>query len=476
MSEFKTDTLGEASPLLCDTVERRPYQAYCATEISSCPPSPDILVPSPLRIRKVHSQQADTDTQATDTDASEQNTSLVHAATFSLDKHFNFARVFTSEKYRKKQTKPTNQNELLKCTASATADHIAPPPTPRGSHLAVDNATVYHQAPSRPRMQQLEYIDCSPERSIPRKPVPRNGWSLGSSYRPLPAVPFEDVALENLNSDEPVYEDENLEFQLEKPTLAGERLEVQDGQAASKYSKPIYNNSHEPLLDPCDHTTTATVEPELVFKEPFSILGSTLCSPHVRESRPAVQSRVCDQPPLPTELHMLHNPSSDTDTPIVPQRAHSKDKDLRYQPEQLPSRISRLQSPSNHDTHITPFDSPTLPLRHPAPSFHSYLETHNGPRPPPWGSYDTLALQRRERSAYRERAQHLVDRFAADTMTTTTPFYPKSLSTHSLHTDPSREVQEYREQILSVYPDMAFSGDKGGETGARTRACCCLVM
>jgi hypothetical protein len=35
-----------------------------------------------------------------------------------------------------------------------------------------------------------------------------------------------------------------------------------------------------------------------------------------------------------------------------------------------------------------------------------------------------------------------------------------------------KEVEEYKEQVMSVYPDMAFDGSagKGG------RSCCCVVM
>jgi hypothetical protein len=57
--------------------------------------------------------------------------------------------------------------------------------------------------------------------------------------------------------------------------------------------------------------------------------------------------------------------------------------------------------------------------------------------------------------------------------TDSTSVYQKSISTDSLGKDPLREVEEYREQILGVYPDMEFNDEAG--RGDR-RWCCCVLM
>jgi hypothetical protein len=50
--------------------------------------------------------------------------------------------------------------------------------------------------------------------------------------------------------------------------------------------------------------------------------------------------------------------------------------------------------------------------------------------------------------------------------------YQRNYSPDSLCKDPMREVQEYRQQIRRVYPDMEFDG----EAGSGGRGCCCNVM
>jgi hypothetical protein len=51
--------------------------------------------------------------------------------------------------------------------------------------------------------------------------------------------------------------------------------------------------------------------------------------------------------------------------------------------------------------------------------------------------------------------------------------YQKSIFSDSVGKVPSREVEQYREQILGVYPDMEFNRDNGlGDP----RWCCCVVM
>jgi hypothetical protein len=51
--------------------------------------------------------------------------------------------------------------------------------------------------------------------------------------------------------------------------------------------------------------------------------------------------------------------------------------------------------------------------------------------------------------------------------------YQKSVSSESLGKDPSREVEEYREQILGVYPDMEFNVEVDRSDWGW---CCCILM
>lgn len=87
-----------------------------------------------------------------------------------------------------------------------------------------------------------------------------------------------------------------------------------------------------------------------------------------------------------------------------------------------------------------------------------------GPRSPPWGSYHTLEMQRRQRGETRERTQALMYRRLQSTQRLDDDGYGKSRM--------RREVDEYREQVLGVYPDMEFNRE-AGKSGVEY---CCILM
>jgi hypothetical protein len=100
----------------------------------------------------------------------------------------------------------------------------------------------------------------------------------------------------------------------------------------------------------------------------------------------------------------------------------------------------------------------------------SLIDLRAGPRLPPWVSFDDLQQQRHTRSDIREREDARLYRMTADRGSSTSK---GSDSTNSLHENMmQREVEEYREQVLRVYPDMEFDGS----AGLGGRSCCCLVM
>jgi hypothetical protein len=192
-----TGAFNEAFTLLCDTTESQSYQAYCATEVPSCPPSPETLIPSPLRVRNAHSQQIHMNTQTTSIDASEQETYLIQAATHIPDNHADLARSVTKGRHSAKQTQWTNQRGYLKLL------HRQPRITLHsirhaGSHLlAIDEVTVYDQTLPSPRVQQLKQTGIVTKHTIPRKSIPHDEDTKEMSCRPLPLVPLEKAALES---------------------------------------------------------------------------------------------------------------------------------------------------------------------------------------------------------------------------------------------------------------------------------------
>ncbi|UPX12818.1 uncharacterized protein EKO05_0003354 [Ascochyta rabiei] len=108
----------------------------------------------------------------------------------------------------------------------------------------------------------------------------------------------------------------------------------------------------------------------------------------------------------------------------------------------------------------------TLPR--PLPSSLRVGEPQTGPRQPPWGSLEDLEEQREKRGDARERVQAKQFRSATLSQATTVG------STDSFGKEKmKKEVEEYKEQVMSVYPDMTFDGNAG--RGGR-RSCCCVVM
>ncbi|EMD60650.1 hypothetical protein COCSADRAFT_99259, partial [Bipolaris sorokiniana ND90Pr] len=193
--DTNTTTLSEALSVLRDTPEIRPCQAYCDTEISSCPPSPENLAPSPLRVRKVYLKQIDMSAQASIVDASEQ-VSLTRVVTSSSDKQVDLPRPVPPENDTREQDQEMSQRSFLGSVSSVTPDHTTQPINPRGSHSLGDHeVTAYDFDPAITRVEPLKHTDGVTGRTIPGKPVPEYRGALGTIYRPLPQVPLEKIKL-----------------------------------------------------------------------------------------------------------------------------------------------------------------------------------------------------------------------------------------------------------------------------------------
>ncbi|EUC45364.1 hypothetical protein COCMIDRAFT_95746 [Bipolaris oryzae ATCC 44560] len=397
-------TLNEVSSLLRDSPEIRPYQAYCDTETSSCPSSPENLSPSPLQVMKVHLKQADMSTQASAIDASEQEISLTRVATSSTEKQVDFPRSFPAGNQTRKRDQGMNQSGFFASVSSATSGHIPQPINPRGSHLQSDDeVTAYDSDPAITRVQLSTQIDRVTELTKPRKPVPENGVEFGTIYRPLPQVPLGKVKVEIQDQPESTYENGCVQCPSQTMGPANKRLEESDGETSLRGRRGGKRKNIE------DETTADSLDrfEEIDF-------GSPNAQPP-RRPEPAFQTCF---------------------------NQHSDELFLQV---------------------------PTYTRPHPASSLHSSTDLQNGPRPPPWGTYDNLALQRRQRNELRGRMQGVPRDVAREPALT----YQQTLSVELRGEGLSREVNEYREQILSVYPDMVFDGHAGD---VERKCGCCSIM
>ncbi|KAL5116872.1 hypothetical protein ACEQ8H_005224 [Pleosporales sp. CAS-2024a] len=164
-------------------------------------------------------------------------------------------------------------------------------------------------------------------------------------------------------------------------------------------------------------------------------------------------------------------------------RTAPKDAMLRYQfgrrpsiqldspqppiPPRSPSRLCRSSAAGAPGKRSTNFSKPLPPTSDNKPA-----RTSPGPRPPPWGSSDNLELHRQTRHNSRDREEARRLRHSASS----SMYKALVLSTDTLpHEVMKREVDEYREQVLRVYPDMEFDGSakEGGRTCFRWL---CVVM
>ena len=471
---------GEALLSLHDTLARRPYQAYCVTEASSRPSSPDNLIPKPLRTSKTPVLQVLIDAESDETEDCDQNNNLTQTAAGSPAQYVESATLRRTGQYSKRQTFLPNRKPLPERTRSGnTPNHITRAVTPRGSHsLAPSEVTVCDLPSSHPRMQQSTSSNNESDRTGSHKPIKQCGDPLGTYQRPLPPLPLESASV--------IGEQRGIEARSEDVHRSP------DGQVRSEYSQgpnelntpdtqasPLYKRNHyliprRPLPDlPIDispgHSNQSGASDRA---SPLLVVNESLYDTVFGESSIGAQ-----------EHHVLgSNKHESTATDSYEPRGHwndidddmralrrtqPKDANLKYQFGQLPSFGSAsppLISPlrGNYSHSVGNFTNA-------APSFHSSTDIQNGPRPPPWGSYEDLEIQRRQRGDARERAKVRGSRLTADSSSV----YQKSMSTDSLGKDPSREVEEYREQILGVYPDMEFNGEAGrGDRGW----CCCVLM
>ena len=470
---------GEALLLLHDTLPRRPYQAYCVTEASSRPSSPDNLVPKPLRTSTTPVSRVFIDTESVETEDCDHNKNLTQTAADSPAQYVESATLRRTGQYSKRQTFPPNRKPLPERTRSGnTPNHITRAVTPRGSHsLAPSEVTVCDLPSSHPRMQQSTPSNNESDRIGSHKPIEQCDDLLGTYQRPLPPLPLgaasvideeQEIGARSADiyriSDEPA-RSEYIQGanELNTPNTQAEPL-----SQSNRYLIPRRPLPDLPIDISPDHSSQRTAAQSTssshVIDGPSydAVFGESSIS--AREHRVSGSNA---QEPTATDSYEPRGHWNDIDDDVrALRRTQPKDANLKYQFGQLPS-FSSASPPL-----ISPFRGTFPPLvgnpTNAAPSFHSSTDIQNGPRPPPWGSYEDLEIQRRQRGDARERAKVRGSRLTADSSS----MYQKSMSTDSLGKDPSREVEEYREQILGVYPDMEFNG----EAGRGDRAWCCCVM
>ena len=464
-----TDVPGKALPLPQEKPERKPYQAYCETVTSSSRSSSlDSLVPRPLRISRAPLLHINFDSEPPDNHEFDHNTSLVQAVASVPESSVEHVTLLKTEKEGKAQTIPTNCDTLAD---GAISNHITRVITPRGNHsLASDGVTACDIALSHLRIQQLGSPECVMARTIPRRPILQETRHSRTYSRPLPPLPPEedpfqdDHTLEEDAHDEEGHEQGFRRAASQIATLIPGCLK-RTRRARRRLLPSPYDSVQ--VTEPKEDIALETLQPSDSLKPPLR--------PYMRDSNSVPRQDVLYGRAQSIAADASHVPRGhwpNVDSTHAPRRTQPKDAKPKYPYIQLPSQAPDIPPPT--PPHRTIY---TQPADHSAqtaavattPSFRSSLDISKGPRPPPWGSYDNLELQRRQRSEARASVQTHGVRSTTDSALT----YQKSHSTDSLGKGPARAIEEYREQILGVYPDMAFDGEASkGERGC----CCCVLM
>ena len=460
-----------------DTPFRRPYQAYCVTEASSRPPSPDPLVQEPFCASAPPLWPAADRAHFTDTERFEQNNSFIQAAASSPEQYVESVTLSKVEQYSKRQTSPPNGKLLCERTGSGKdPNHITRAVSPRGSHLLASSEVVaYDQPPSHAQLRQLEPSTRTDTRSVSRRPM-EHGNRMGTHQRPLPPLPLGTGSLRSVPNQQDdtwnkeaykeVYEQFHTQKIIPLSKLSSSNTETLPRWKSAEYLIPRRSLPDPPI--PCVWSRGTAPEGKIT---PLSSTGhpyvATVCESSRNLWERSISSDYAqNRPSARQNISRGHWEDIDNDVRAL-QQVQDEHASQGYNSGRLPSHKLALPSliSQQRDSSLQPVHF----LANPAPSFHSSSDIQNGPRPPPWGSYEDLEIQRRQRGDARERTNVQLNRLTADSAS----MYQKSISSESVGKVPSREVEQYREQILGVYPDMEFNRDDGlGDP----MWCCCVVM
>lgn len=479
-----------------------PYQAYCETISSSRPQSPDVFTTPPTHSEPFKPVQS----SRTATYTARITTRKTNGLSVSTS---------TSRETYPQQIAPSIKSSIA---AGTDRDHETPAqrtslhgyalstnryrtvslnPTPRGSQSGHGSGTMSrNRTPSLSQAHQANGSLRPPSQSITTRTPLRQKRYGRMNYHPLPPLPPSPP-------DTPVSAP-SIHQSLGNTTVNFSRGEIK----RKSVQQQVYNKvlPHQPCADshvtPPVHPDASLAEATAGHERPQSKASrrtvtfaddTTISS---RSSSPDHHSRVYDrtlrqsksfssEPQTRSSLRLCRSYDSLLAAGIAPEndariqasrRTAPKDFQHRYAFGQRP--VSRVVPPPNLGRTCNPNYNPRLStskaqyrglatLPRPPRSSLRVSETQTGPRQPPWGSLDNLEERRERRVDAREREQ--VKQFRAATLSEATTLG----STDSFGRDKlKKEVEEYKEQVMSVYPDLTFDGNAGKEG----RRCCCAVM
>lgn len=498
---------GDQEPAVFAVETKTPYQAYCETVSSSRPQSPDVFTTPPTHSEPFQPAQSPKKLTyiARITTRRATVSSVVTSSSEAIGSEENAAPTTlpTSSKICDQST-PACQVPLQGDTAAASRYHTVSRSTlPRGSHSGgTAESTSRNRTPSLSQVQQANIYPAPTTPTITKRTPLRQKRYGRMNCHPLPPLPPPPpVTPLYAPSDKQDLGEQTINFSRgeikKKSALQQMQVKVRHQPRANLYSPiPVLStgNHHDVNLE---NTTAGHERPQSKVSR-RTVTFADDATQSSRSSSPDHHNHVHDRtlrqskslsigPQTHSSLRLYRSYDSLLGAGILPEddvsssmhasrRTAPKDFNHRYAFGQRP--ISRLAPPptlgrtnnSNYNPRLSTSKAQyrglaTLPR--PLPDSLRVADPQIGPRQPPWGSLGNLEERRERRVDARERRQ--VKQFRAATLSEATTLG----STDSFGREKmKKEVEEYKEQVMSVYPDMAFDGNagKGG------RSCCCAVM
>lgn len=475
----------EISP--CDNEDykaRPPYQAYCVTVASSRPQSPDT-------VSLDYSQSPSQSTQDLCDGAHIDPGWIVAldllpdraAASYPERDHC----IAKTDSIRELQHQRTNSTVGSGKSQWQNLNHIAQTVSPRGSHsLASNDTIVYDGTRSQWQTRHLDVSNKQTPRTILLEPI--DSFELEEMARdsqqstsPLINVQAESKTTLRCETPDSSFSTGDTDLSARSKGLILAKLDEDSDEHLVKIESlaSLDLEAGLSLLDPCGLSKHVELCQKSVADE-TAIVDPTLRPTQtniVREDsfHHNFQGSTCDeqvQLPSTGELYLSRGLRSITSREgWAHRRTIPREAQLRYSFGHRPrERLlgSHTKSPPRREVDAPPtkyFQAPS------SKSFCSSVVVQAGPRAPPWGSYDKLESQRRQRGNTREQSRVMLE---LSDMDSSSMLLEKSQSSQNPGQGlMRREVEDYRHAVLAVYPDMTFEEDvRYGES----ECCCCIVM
>lgn len=493
---------GDYLPVQNTVPTQQHYQAYCET-VSSRSQSPDIFTTPPTHSSPFQAAQISNATTYTARITPRKRAASNALPTTSSASCANQQNTPTTpSKSAGKDSKQDAASRVLgerDTMSTVQYNAVSQPATPRGSHsrASVDAMSRNH-ARSLSQVQQGNLSKPTAQTITTRTPVRQKRYGR-MVYRPLPPLPP--------SPPESPVQATNGQQGCRKTTVNFSRGEIQrkppqvQKQAAVPHLACVNAFIPAPVLRPPSHhylhfpiTTSGHERPQskasrrtVTFADDATLSSRSSSPDHHNYRRsqhqfqPLRQSKSFSKDPqIPSSLRLYssyesllvgRNVNNDTiNAALASRRTIPKDSKHKYTFGQRPASIipSTPSTPYNPRLSTSKAQYRSLAtLPPPLPPSVRITDPHPGPRQPPWGSLEALASQREKRVDARERDQARQLR-AAPLSQATTLRDEEGAAKEVLR----REVEGFKEQVMSVYPDMAFDGT----AGRGGRRCCCVVM